>query len=122
MLRLDRKGLEFVSIENPRTHIRNLEKNNVRTIESIIIYVKLCEDGPMDTSQESSLQCICFYGVGRISDHAINQFIYLWHNKATETRKEGSENFDGKLHLRKQIKVQLRGMSMSINHNQRFIS
>ena len=44
-------------------------------------------------SQESSLQCICFYGVGGISDHAINQFIYLRHDKATETTKVGVRKF-----------------------------
>ena len=72
-------------------------------------------------SQESSLQCICFYGVGRISDHAINLFIYSMIKLQKQERWE-SENFDGKLHLRKQMKVELRGMSMSINHKHRFIS
>ena len=71
-------------------------------------------------SQKSSLQCICFYEDGRISDHAINQSIYLFIYGTIKLQKQErweSENFDEKLHLRKQIKVQLRGMSMSINHN-----
>ena len=47
-----------------------------------------------------------------------NQSIYLF--MARESWE--SDNFDGKLHLRKQIKIQLRGMSMSINHKHKFIS
>ena len=52
---------------------------------------------------------------------SINLFIYGTIKLQKQERWE-SENFDGKLHLRKQIKVQLRGMSMSINHKHRFIS
>ena len=50
---------------------------------------------------------------------SINLFIYGTIKPQKQERWE-SENFDGKLHLRKQIKVQLRGMSMSINHEHRF--
>ena len=52
---------------------------------------------------------------------SINLFIYSMIELQKRERWE-SENFDGKLHLRKQIKIQLRGMSMSINHKHRFIS
>ena len=45
---------------------------------------------------------------------SINLFIYGTIKPQKQERWE-SENFDGKLHLRKQIKVQLRGMSMSID-------
>ena len=40
-------------------------------------------------------------------ESSINQSIYLQHDKAKEERKGESENFDGKLHLKKQIKIQL---------------
>ena len=52
---------------------------------------------------------------------SINLFIYSTIKLQKQERWE-SENFDGKLHLRKQIKVQLRDMNMSINHKHRFIS
>ena len=47
---------------------------------------------------------------------SINLFIYGTIKLQKQERWE-SENFDGKLHLRKQIKVQLRGISMSLNHS-----
>ena len=52
---------------------------------------------------------------------SINLFIYDTIKLQKQERWE-SENFYGKLHLRKQIKVQLRGMSMSMNLKHRFIS
>ena len=108
-LRLLSKELRYYNMKTDRFRLTN---HSARSSSNIIIVA----------SQESSLECICFYGVGRISDHAINQFICLRHDKATETRKVGVRKFNGKLHLRKQIKVQLRGMSMSINHKHKFIS
>ena len=75
-------------------------------------------------SQESSLHCSASvfteFEEYQIMQ-SINLFIYSTINLQKQERWE-SENFDGKLHLRKQIKVELRGMSMSINHKHRFIS
>ena len=44
----------------------------------------------------------------RILDHAIiNQSIYLGTIKLKKRERWESENFDGKLHLKKQVKIQL---------------
>ena len=79
-LRLLSKELRYYNMKTDRFSLTN---HTARSSSNIIIVA----------SQESSLQGICFYGVGRISDYAISQFIYLQHDKATETRKVGVRKF-----------------------------
>ena len=77
----------------------------------------------LSSSHRKSLHCSASVFM-ELEEYQIMQSMNLFIYGAIKPQKQErweSENFDGKLHLRKQIKVQLRGMSMSINHKHGFI-
>ena len=72
----------------------------------------------LSSSHRNSLHCSASVFT-ELEEYQIMQSMNLFIYGAIKPQKQErweSENFDGKLLLRKQIKVQLRGMSMSINH------